>query len=372
MSRTTRFTRHAIAVGLVIGAGAATAAPAQALIVTTGPEGLEMREPNNTLNRVTLALVDSGGVTKYRVEMPQFGGRGLQSGPGCVQEEPTPGLDVAICDRVAPKVSVNLGPMDDTFVVDPSFPDPIQAFGGLGADRIVLGAGDDTLFPSSGGGTVDGNGGNDTLTSISDSTLNGGEGDDVLTGGLGTSLDGGPGNDTLVMDRDGLDLVRGGEGTDVFQGGGSTRLLDSRDGVAEQVFCSGFGRNFQSRFSQRFSRAFVDLVDAPENLATAGCASVDRAPANETTAVELRTKTVQMRAGKAQLQIRCTTKRTCVGRAWVSVGGKRGTVAYRIAGRTTKTVRVPAAGNAKTARVAISEKGKKGARTIRATLTTKR
>ncbi len=370
MSRTTRFTRHAIAVGLVIGAGAATAAPAQALVVATGPEGLQMREPNNTLNRVTLALVDSGGATKYRVEMPQFGGRGLQSGPGCVQEEPRPGLDVAICDRVAPKVSVSLGPMDDTFVVDPSFPDPIQAFGGLGADRIVLGAGDDTLLSSSGGGTVDGNGGNDALTSISDSTLNGGDGDDVLTGGAGTVIDGGPGNDNLVMGRPDLDLARGGEGTDTFTGEGSARVVDARDGNAEVVAC-GLRSN---RFAQRFTFAIVDLVDTPDDagMAASGCSNVDRAPANETTSVQLKNRTVQMRAGKAQLQIRCTTKRACVGRAWVSVGGKRGTVAYRIAGRTTKTVRVPAAGNAKTAKVTISEKGKKGARTIRATLTTKR
>lgn len=368
--------RHALLAGLTCAvAGAALAPSAQALVVTTGPEGLVMREPNNTLNRITLSLVESGGVTRYRVEMPEFGGRGASGGPGCTTEEPRRGVNVVTCDRISPRVSVSLGPLDDTFAVDPSFPDPIDAFGGIGADRFTLGAGNDTLRPSSGGGGVDGGAGDDVLNGGSDGgALFGGEGNDQLSARQGTSIDGGPGDDILTLDGDGVDLVRGGEGLDTFTGPGSARVVDSRDGVAEQVFCGRFANTFESKFSLRFSRAIVDLVDTPDDagLFAAGCANVDRAPRGEAHTVALPGTSVRLRGGRAEVKVRCAAKARCSGTVTVALGARTGTAKYRISGGKTKTVRVKVGGKAATARVSISEQGVKGLRTIDAGLRVKR
>ncbi|MBJ7330299.1 MAG: calcium-binding protein [Solirubrobacteraceae bacterium] len=367
-----RFTRPALILAAVVATGAA-AAPAHAMQVGSGPEGLRMQETNNTLNRVQLSLIDVAGVTKYRVEMPEFGGRGLNAGLGCVSADERQGVNVVICERTTPQVKASLGPMDDSFSVVPSFPDPIEIFGGIGADTITLGAGNDTLLPSTGGGGVQGNGGDDTLNGGSEGgRILGGEGNDQLSADQGTSIDGGPGDDILTLAGDGVQDVIGGDGTDTFTGPGSARFVDSRDGIAEQVFCGRFARNFESRFSLRFSRAFVDLVDTPDDfgLRQAGCARIDRAPANEKQSVEITSSKIRVADRKAAVSLKCVTNKACTGRVWVSVGKKRGTVAYRIAGKTTKRVSVPTAGRGKTASVTVSEQGVKGKRTIRAQIAT--
>jgi hypothetical protein len=368
--------RAAAAAALAAAAATVPVSPAHALLVTTGPEGLELREPNLTLDRVGLSLVDSGGATRYRVEMPEFGGRGLQVGPGCTFEEPTRGVHVAVCDRLTPRVTVGLGPMDDTFAVDPSFPDPITIFGGLGDDRITLGAGDDAAQVLSGADSIDGGAGADDLDGTrGGGSLRGGDGDDRLSGGQDADLDGGPGDDVLTMARDGLDLVRGGPGRDTFTGEGSALRVDARDGIAEAVACGTGGAGAQGTLAGRFSLAVVDLLDTPDDaaLAAGGCANVDRAPVGETTAVAVRGRTVRLRGGTALVRVACVTARPCAGRAGVAMGTRRATtVRYRIAARRTATVRVPARRGAARATVTLAERGVRGARTVRAQLTVAR
>jgi hypothetical protein len=343
--------RLALGAALAIGAVAIPATSAQALSVSSTPEsGLQMREPNNTLNRIDLSIVEGG--TKYRIEMPEFGGRGLSGGPNCTLNEPRPGVNVAICDRLTPKVSVSMGSQGDTFKVDPSFPDPIDIFGGLGNDGIQLGAGNDTARMGAGGGSIRGNDGNDTLL---------GRGFDTLVGG--------PGNDTLRAAFR-VERMTGGDGVDTFEPNGLTTTVDSRDGIAEQVTC-GVGSR---RNGAPFRQAIVDLVDQPGDEAL-GCDRVDRAPKGEKTSVSLKSKRLKAKRGRVALKVRCTTSRRCTGKARVTVGGKRSkAVSYRIRGKRTGTVRVklPAGAKGRTATVVLTEKGQAGARNIRAAVPFKR
>jgi hypothetical protein len=361
--------RLALGAALAIGAVAIPATSAQALSVSSTPEGgLQMREPNNTLNRIDLSIVDGGA--KYRIEMPEFGGRGLSGGPNCTLDEPRPGVNVAICERITPKVSVNMGSQGDTFKVDPSFPDPIDIFGGLGNDGIQLGAGNDTAKMGAGGGSIRGNGGNDTLEGGNRPTgIAGGDGNDTLIGRGFDTLVGGPGNDTLRAAFR-VERMTGGDGVDTFEPNGLTTTVDSRDGIAEQVTC-GVGSR---RNGAPFRQAIVDLVDQPGDDAL-GCDRVDRAPNAEKTSVSLKSKRLKAKRGRVALKVRCTTSRRCTGKARVTVGGNRSkAVSYRIRGKRTGTVRIklPAGAKGRTATVVLTEKGQAGARNIQAKVPLKR
>jgi Ca2+-binding RTX toxin-like protein len=85
-------------------------------------------------------------------------------------------------------------------------------------DTLSGGAGDDTLRGDSGNDIVNGDVGNDRLEGgANNDTLNGGDGNDVLLGGdSNDTLNGGIGND-LVEGGTGRDLLTGGDGLDRFR-----------------------------------------------------------------------------------------------------------------------------------------------------------
>lgn len=345
-------------------AGAAFATTeAQALVVSSDANGLQMREPDNILNRVKLSLVDAGGL-KYRVEMAQFGGRGIGFGPGCAQASTTPGLDIALCTRVTPIVSqVSLGPMRDTFDADPSFPDPIVINdGGIGPDIFRLGAGND-VSRADREDSVFGLLGNDDLTSTG-GRIEGGEGNDKLNALTGSNnrMVGGAGDDVLTADKKASGRMTGGEGTDSFDAGGGRFAIEARDGVKEQVSCG------KPSPSVRRGVAIIDLVDTPSDaaLVAGGCQLVDRAPEGEKTAAQLKSTSLKRRAGMVGVRVRCTTSKRCKGTLSVTVKGTKRSKTFSIKGKRTGIIRLKA--SLGTATVRIKEKGKEGARTTRASL----
>ena len=356
---------------------AASAAPASAFVASSGPQGLDLDGTAGQRAEVALGLVNANGTTRYRVEVPRphVGQNKMSVGAGCVKESP----DVAICDRLAPQVKVVLGNTADTFTADPAFPDPIAINGGVGKDVLRLGAGNDVVEAAGDG--VYGEGGDDTMTAVAGggigfAEMHGGPGNDTMTVRNGFStLYGDDGDDTLTVQQSdvaftGGNLI-GGPGTDAFRlnGRGS---IDSRDGVAETVLCSdqrGGGR-FQDS-----DRATIDLVDTLDpSLPGGGCSSVDRAPREERTSIQLVSKSLRLDANRrVGIKVRCSTSATCTGTVQVRVGNgsDKHTKRYRVAGRRTVTIPVgltPTAfrkieGTRTLAKVTLTEKGQKGART---------
>jgi hypothetical protein len=356
------------AIVAVVGIGVTTT-EAHALLVSSDASGLQMREPNNTLNRVKLSLVDSGGL-KYRVEMAQFGGQGIQFGPGCVQASTQEGVDVALCDRINPVVShVSLGPMRDTFDADPTFPDPIIVNdGGLGPDIFRLGAGNDIAR-----GTDDsfvGGAGDDDLF-VREGSLDGGDGNDSLRASKGSvRMDGGVGDDTLSADAAAEVTMVGGEGKDAFDAGGANSVIDSRDGISEQVSC-GKPTRVTGRV-RSFRIAVVDLVDAPDDqgLVAGGCSAVDRAPVGEETAAQVVSKSLKLRDGEVKLKLRCTSSERCTGRVSITVRGRSSAKRFSIKGH--RSAQIPLRSRPGRAVVQTKEKGQAGDRGTVTTLKVKR
>lgn len=102
--------------------------------------------------------------------------------------------------------------------------------GGRGDDHIVAGEGRDTLSGGDGDDMLFGGNGDDHLSGgDGKDRLFGGMGNDVLHGGTGDdTLDGGDGDD-LLMDGEGADVVRGGNGDDRVMAA-PDRADDSYDG----------------------------------------------------------------------------------------------------------------------------------------------
>ncbi|MDF9301118.1 DUF4214 domain-containing protein [Tritonibacter mobilis] len=108
----------------------------------------------------------------------------------------------------------------------------VTATGAVGAVSLTTGAVTDNLTVKGGAGndvlnaaaaattgktvTIDGNGGNDTITGSSTlaNTLNGGDGNDIITGGSAVdTIDGGAGDD-VITSGNGLDMITTGAGND--------------------------------------------------------------------------------------------------------------------------------------------------------------
>ena len=373
-----RLTSIATATVAALGFAGVAATQAQALTVTSDASGLKMVEPG--FNRAAIKLSIEAGGTKYRLVTPNFGGKAVTTGAGCVNAS-TVGEAIAICDRITAKVAeVNLGPGPDRFEVDPAFPDPIvvndtQA----GPDRYLLGAGND-VGKGNDRDSFEGRGGNDDLTTSLGGTLDGAAGNDKLHALNGrdfrtrdNELIGGEGNDILTADGRALYDMVGGPGTDSFDAGGGSGRIDSRDGIKENVVC-GIRKPGVPRLrlindgGRRFAIATIDLVDTPDNAAmiAGGCTRIDRAPRGEKTAAQLASTKLKVKRGKVAVKVRCTTSKRCTGKVSVKVKGRTAAKRFSIRGKRTGTVRLAARRG--TATVTISEKGKRGARTTRAAL----
>ncbi|MFI6999507.1 calcium-binding protein [Nocardia sp. NPDC050175] len=103
-------------------------------------------------------------------------------------------------------------------------------------DTTVEGSeGDDTIDCTNAnpGKTINGNGGNDTITGTAfDDVINGGAGNDTLTGGAGNdTLNGGLGEDT----------VSGGAGNDTLSGPGDDNAADTLSGGTDTDSCGPVG-----------------------------------------------------------------------------------------------------------------------------------
>ncbi|HUB24996.1 MAG TPA: putative Ig domain-containing protein [Tepidisphaeraceae bacterium] len=165
----------------------------------------------------------------------------------------------------ANNVNVVLGAGDDSVMVFSGAP-PVSINGGGGNDTLTTQASDDTI--DGGGGDnmlMAGNGadddslvggnGNDTLMGGgSGTTLYGGGGDNILKpGDAGESVHGGTGNNILISASDGGDTLRGGSGSDFILGGGNSG--DSIEG--------GLGLSFAQFDSGDSVTGIYQLIDPP-------------------------------------------------------------------------------------------------------------
>ncbi|MES9851113.1 MAG: calcium-binding protein [Candidatus Thiodiazotropha sp. L084R] len=108
----------------------------------------------------------------------------------------------------------------------------------------IAGEGEDTIYAYNQPGTIDGLGGNDTLT--------GGSNDDELLGGAGGDrLEANDGNDTL-RGGTGNDTLYGGRGDDLLVGGSGNDYLYGNYGSDTYYFELGFGRDIIDNNNQNY------------------------------------------------------------------------------------------------------------------------
>lgn len=134
-----------------------------------------------------------------------------------------------------------------------------------GFERVLGGAGADTITTAAGGGTIDGGAGDDQLFGRAGADqLIGGLGFDSLRGGGGTDvLDGGHGNDVL-WGNSGDDMLTGGDGDDLLDGVGgidTARYLSAGTGVTVSLAITT---------AQDTGGAGIDTLVSIENLVGSG------------------------------------------------------------------------------------------------------
>jgi Ca2+-binding RTX toxin-like protein len=141
--------------------------------------------------------------------------------------------------------------------------------GGQGNDSLGGGFGNDTLSGGEGNDSVDGGIGDDSITGGGGADLlQGGDGNDVLDGGVGNdSLFGGAGTDALSGGA-GHDLLNGGTGTDSLYGGEGNDLLvsDGTDANDTQNLLSGGGGDDIIRIGGGFNGN--DSIDGGDGIDT--------------------------------------------------------------------------------------------------------
>lgn len=122
--------------------------------------------------------------------------------------------------------------MDSSFIMDASLAIDTLVNGGAGNERIITGAGNDTIYGGGGNDYLESSGGtNHIYAGDGKSTLVGGSGTDYLYGGSADNLFrggsgteymmGGSGNDIFVAGS-GIDVIYGGSGSNTFRGGSGT------------------------------------------------------------------------------------------------------------------------------------------------------
>ena len=111
------------------------------------------------------------------------------------------------------------GGIGDNVIDASEFSGMVTLYGGSGDDKLLGGAGNDSIYGSQGADTLIGGNGNDSLLGgQQDDILSGGGGNDTLIGSAGSdALFGGAGND-LLLGASGRNLLQGGPGADVIKG----------------------------------------------------------------------------------------------------------------------------------------------------------
>ncbi|GAA0310173.1 Hint domain-containing protein [Rhodovulum strictum] len=149
-----------------------------------------------------------------------------------------PGVTYQIANWTDTAVNPPLYSAISTPVQDPELAAVIV--GGIHADDIHAGGGDDTVHGGAGNDTILGGDGNDLIFGgdgndvldggAGDDTLHGGAGDDYIAGQAGHDyITGGAGNDTIFA-GDGDDVVLGGDGDDVIHGNEGNDTLYGEEG----------------------------------------------------------------------------------------------------------------------------------------------
>ncbi|MGN9811670.1 calcium-binding protein [Micromonospora sp. BQ11] len=221
-------------------AAAAALADGSTLVNRTGSV-LTVTAGVNRANDITVRLVGATYVITDQVE-------GVSAGGACTLV----GAEARCPAAGTTELVVNAGNLDDRVTVDTGTSAPVGAslHGGSGNDRLVAGAGNDTLDGEEGVDTLLGGGGNDTVNggtggdsafggAGNDSvggqegadSLQGGDGNDVVEGGGGADQLAGDGGDDLLDGGAGRDRVTGGVGRDTLLGGGGDDVLDGFDGL---------------------------------------------------------------------------------------------------------------------------------------------
>ena len=107
-------------------------------------------------------------------------------------------------------IHISVGPNEDQ-VIYKADQTPLSLSGGIGADNLATGAGDDQIAAEQGNDTVDSGAGADDIT--------GDDGDDTINAG------------------DGADKINGGTGVDTINAGPADDNVTSADGYADKIDC---------------------------------------------------------------------------------------------------------------------------------------
>ena len=233
----------------------------------------------------------------------------------CTQSSPTVvACPASVANRVE-GVNANLSGGDDT-IVDQSGVDA-DLDGGEGNDTLTATSGTDLLRGGPGNDTLNGNNGNDTLE--------GGPGDDVENGGNGNDRLGGADGTRATLDT----------GADTFEGGNGSDLLFTADAVTDRAInCS------VRLIDSAFDFAGTDLVDPR----TRGCDLVQVAAKDQHPTVQVRSRRVSTRGGRAAVRLQCPRGAPggrCDGTVSIQKGRvviARGT--YRLRAGQSRTVRL--------------------------------
>jgi RTX calcium-binding nonapeptide repeat (4 copies) len=253
-SRAVRLAASAVAVaaavagatGIVAGQGSA----ARTINAGTVPQLLK----NGQFTDATLedgVLTVEGTNTSDRIALR------LQAGqPGILQVDvgDDGSADFSFERREIAETAVNAGNGADSVRIDESngvFGDtiPTTIDGGNGNDRLVGGAGDETLLGGNGNDTLVGGTGAGTLSGGNgDDTVAGGSGAEELLGGNGNdSIDGNRGNDVAFMGNgDDTFVWDPGDGSDTIEGqNGEDTMVFNGAAVAEQVDLTANGNRLE-------------------------------------------------------------------------------------------------------------------------------
>jgi hypothetical protein len=244
-----RPSRRSAAVGLLTCVGLLALAPA----ASAGEKVTICHATGSAANPYVQITVSENAVEAHRRHQ---GRQDIIPAPatGCpsVVPPPPPPPPVDVCSNIlGDQAEVPAGYFKDAdgycvpVVVEPPFAPCVVSVGVTQTATTVTGTpADDTIDCSaaSPGKTIDGFGGNDTITATQfNDVVTGGEGNDTITGlGGNDTISGNTGNDTISA-GDGDDTITGSEGNDTLSGEGGDDFVDGGDD--DDVLSGGTGVN---------------------------------------------------------------------------------------------------------------------------------